>query len=324
MRKLFAALAILFGIVAVVAWVRRCRGWAVVSLDQQPELVAGDPTDIGFTLLRHGVTPESSEDVVFVLTGQDGTSHRFTAVPEGAVGHHVVTIDLPSDGDYHVTVCRPVRRRRPRVVHRGCQLGRDVEHVALGRAAVGHRVARRGDGRAGRVGRDAHPSPRACLPPRRDTSLVVRGRGRGRRHRVAAQRRGASRTATREVAADGAGLFGTKGCATCHDGPDGASPMGAGPSLVDVAAWAGDRMPDVSAADYVELSIRNPSAFISPLYTPIGGPAGGMPLLQLSDERDRRDRGLPPRPAIGVGRRDRVGRTHRPSGWRRPPARRCR
>jgi mono/diheme cytochrome c family protein len=83
----------------------------------------------------------------------------------------------------------------------------------------------------------------------------------------------------------GAELFRVKGCATCHNGPDGASLTQAGPSLVNVAAWAGERMPDVSADEYVELSIRNPSAFISPVYTgPTGGPGGGMPLLRLSDD----------------------------------------
>lgn len=104
MRKLFAALAILFGVVAASPGSGGAGGWAVVSLDQQPELVAGSPTDIGFTVLRHGVTPESSEDIVFVLTDKRGARHQFAAVPEGAVGHHVVTIDVPSEGDYRLTV----------------------------------------------------------------------------------------------------------------------------------------------------------------------------------------------------------------------------
>jgi mono/diheme cytochrome c family protein len=85
--------------------------------------------------------------------------------------------------------------------------------------------------------------------------------------------------------ASGPELFRTKGCATCHDGPDGASLTDAGPSLVDAAAWAGERMPEVSASEYVEQSVRNPSAFISPAYVgATGGPGRGMPLLRLSDE----------------------------------------
>jgi mono/diheme cytochrome c family protein len=87
------------------------------------------------------------------------------------------------------------------------------------------------------------------------------------------------------VAASGVELFRTKGCATCHDGPDGASLTDAGPSLVDAAEWADDRMPDVSAREYIELSIRNPSAFISPSRTvQSGGPGGSMPLLRVTDD----------------------------------------
>jgi mono/diheme cytochrome c family protein len=88
-----------------------------------------------------------------------------------------------------------------------------------------------------------------------------------------------------DVAASGVELFRTKGCATCHDGPDGASLTDAGPSLTDAAAWAGDRIPDLSASEYIELSIRNPSAFISPKHTvQTGGPGGSMPLLRVSDD----------------------------------------
>jgi hypothetical protein len=79
-------------------------GWAVVSFDTSPEVVAGTPTELGFTLLRHGVTPESSSDVTFVVAGPDGYRERFAAVPSGGAGHHVVTITVPADGDYTWTV----------------------------------------------------------------------------------------------------------------------------------------------------------------------------------------------------------------------------
>ena len=64
----------------------------------------------------------------------------------------------------------------------------------------------------------------------------------------------------------------------------GTSMIGAGPSLADAPSWAGERIDGVSAEDYLEQSMRSPSAFISPLYRPIGGPSDGMPLLQLSDK----------------------------------------
>jgi hypothetical protein len=104
MRKLLGVIAVLLGIVAASPGSAGAGGWAVVSLDEQPELVAGEPTDVGFTVLRHGVTPESSEDVVFVLTDESGGRHEFRATPDGAVGHHVVTIELPSDGAYRLAV----------------------------------------------------------------------------------------------------------------------------------------------------------------------------------------------------------------------------
>jgi mono/diheme cytochrome c family protein len=85
-------------------------------------------------------------------------------------------------------------------------------------------------------------------------------------------------------ALEGATLFRLKGCATCHDGPDSASPMDAGPSLAAAPSWAGDRVDGLSAEQYVEQSLRNPSAFVSPDHVAIGGPGGSMPLLQLSDE----------------------------------------
>jgi mono/diheme cytochrome c family protein len=85
------------------------------------------------------------------------------------------------------------------------------------------------------------------------------------------------------AALDGAALFTAKGCAACHDGPDGSSMIGVGPSLADAPSWAGRRIDDVSAEDYLEQSMRSPSAFISPAYKPIGGPNDGMPMLQLSD-----------------------------------------
>jgi mono/diheme cytochrome c family protein len=81
----------------------------------------------------------------------------------------------------------------------------------------------------------------------------------------------------------GQSLFMAKGCATCHDGPVSTSMTGVGPSLANAPSWAGRRIVDVGAEEYLEQSMRSPSAFISPAYRPIGGPNDGMPVLQLSD-----------------------------------------
>jgi hypothetical protein len=85
-------------------------------------------------------------------------------------------------------------------------------------------------------------------------------------------------------ALDGASLFRVKGCATCHLGPDTSPIVDVGPPLVAVSSWAGDRVAGLSAEEYVEQSLRDPSAFISPAFRPIGGPNEGMPTLLLSED----------------------------------------
>jgi mono/diheme cytochrome c family protein len=86
---------------------------------------------------------------------------------------------------------------------------------------------------------------------------------------------------------DGAALFQAKGCATCHSGPESTASMGEFPSLAHAASWAGSRRPGVSAEAYLEESIREPWAFISPEFHASGGPTPAMTELGLSDaERD--------------------------------------
>jgi cytochrome c5 len=82
------------------------------------------------------------------------------------------------------------------------------------------------------------------------------------------------------AAQDGATLFTIKGCTSCHDGPDSASLTDTGPSLADVPTWASERVADLSGEEYLEQSMRNPSAVISP--RALSGVS--MPLLQLSDD----------------------------------------
>jgi mono/diheme cytochrome c family protein len=85
------------------------------------------------------------------------------------------------------------------------------------------------------------------------------------------------------TALDGASLFRAKGCATCHSGPDSTAGGQGFPDLRDAAAWAGERVPGVSAQDYIAQSIRDPIAVISPQFD-AGGITTGMPTLTISDE----------------------------------------
>jgi cytochrome c1 len=82
---------------------------------------------------------------------------------------------------------------------------------------------------------------------------------------------------------DGASLFQAKGCAGCHSGPDSAAHVSGPPDLRKAASWAGERVPGMTAEDYIAQSIRDPIAVISPAFTPDGGPTTGMPTLALSD-----------------------------------------
>lgn len=99
----------------------------------------------------------------------------------------------------------------------------------------------------------------------------------------AATGNGAASATAQEV--EGAALFQSKGCATCHDGPDSSASMGNFPSLRAAATWAGGRRAPLSAAEYLADSIRTPGAFTSPAFVPDGSPTSAMPQLEL-DERE--------------------------------------
>jgi mono/diheme cytochrome c family protein len=89
-------------------------------------------------------------------------------------------------------------------------------------------------------------------------------------------------TTVETLAGDGAQLFRAKGCATCHDGPDGRAAFDEFPSLAAAPSWAGDRRAGLSAEDYIAQSIRDPGAFISPAWIG-GGPTTAMPQLGLDE-----------------------------------------
>lgn len=81
----------------------------------------------------------------------------------------------------------------------------------------------------------------------------------------------------------GADLFHSKGCATCHTTATSHALIDGFPPLVDVAQWAADRRPGLSAQQYVAESIRTPDAFESPVFAGSVGPTAGMPQLGLTE-----------------------------------------
>lgn len=71
-------------------------GWAVGSLDAMPAATAAATTEVGFTILQHGVHPAAVDGEVGIEIRDDGgTQEFFPAVGEGATGHYVATVTFP-------------------------------------------------------------------------------------------------------------------------------------------------------------------------------------------------------------------------------------
>ena len=86
---------------------------------------------------------------------------------------------------------------------------------------------------------------------------------------------GEARTASSET---GALLFQAKGCSGCHTIVGVAEFASIGPDLTQLPEAASERIPGMSAREYVTQSIRQPGAF-----TVQGFPAEVMPTFELSD-----------------------------------------
>jgi hypothetical protein len=74
-------------------------GWATTTLDEAPRARAGDTTEIGFTILQHGVTPVDVDDVAVIIDDR-----TFPAVQDGEVGHYTAEVTFPDEGKYEWTV----------------------------------------------------------------------------------------------------------------------------------------------------------------------------------------------------------------------------
>lgn len=81
-------------------------GWALVTLDSTPtEVKAGTAFDIGFMVRQHGVRPIDGltpKIEMWNATTKERVSVK--AMAEGAEGHYVATITLPSSGEWGWTI----------------------------------------------------------------------------------------------------------------------------------------------------------------------------------------------------------------------------
>ena len=89
---------------AVLCWLTTlpalAGGWTVVTVDELPQqLRAGETTTLGFTVRQHGIDPINLENVVLTAKQpSSGVQLTFPARQEGAKGHYVVEVLLPSAG----------------------------------------------------------------------------------------------------------------------------------------------------------------------------------------------------------------------------------
>ena len=104
MRKLLAATVLTIATLAV-APPAGAGGWAVTTLDPLAAApVAGEPFEVGFTIRQHGRTPVTMPEAAIIVTDASGANTRFAAVPQGPVGHHVATVEIPAEGSYRWAV----------------------------------------------------------------------------------------------------------------------------------------------------------------------------------------------------------------------------
>lgn len=107
MRKLLTSLGVAAAAITMSAVPASAGGWVVVSLDSAPVVHPEEDTTIGFTVLRHGVTPENSDAMTLVVTDESGRQERFEVIQQGAVGHHVATIRVAEAGSYSWALLGP-------------------------------------------------------------------------------------------------------------------------------------------------------------------------------------------------------------------------
>jgi hypothetical protein len=93
MRKLLVGLGLVVTLLAILSPSALAGGWAVSTLDPMDPPVAGQETEVGFTIRQHGVTPVDLEDVAVAITGASGAIAVFNARQDGTTtGHYVATV----------------------------------------------------------------------------------------------------------------------------------------------------------------------------------------------------------------------------------------
>jgi hypothetical protein len=109
-NRLFRALAAALLVAGFTVTSASAGGWATINADKTnpPQPHAGVPFTFGFTVLQHGVTPAGWVHPTFVgINVTSGARIEAKATGQGADGHFVATVTLPSAGNWTWQVDMP-------------------------------------------------------------------------------------------------------------------------------------------------------------------------------------------------------------------------
>lgn len=229
----------------------KAGGWAVVTVDELPPYVhAGEPMTLGFTVRQHGQHPVNLEHVVLTAT-QVSTRDllTFTARQEGATGHYVVEVLLPTAGTWDWSIqpdwfasapmvpltVLEAKPTTPKRLYTLLPWGvTSLGAVVLGSAALWPQA----------------PAHQLRTPPMLlGVSLVVGGLG---WLGLGAQLPSATVAAPPEPVTYGRALFMAKGCNTCHLHDEALNTWSteSGPNLTDYQ----------NTTDYLRVWLKDPQA----------------------------------------------------------------
>lgn len=105
-RRPFLALPLAITATLLLAGVAAAGGWATATLDPPPDdPTVGEPVEIGFTLMQHGVTPTSDGPAeLHLINSETGGRTSFAATPSGGDGHWTARVTFPAAGTYRFEI----------------------------------------------------------------------------------------------------------------------------------------------------------------------------------------------------------------------------
>jgi hypothetical protein len=90
------------GLLMLAAPAAVAGGWAITSMDELPgEFQAGEPYQLGYTILQHGKTPvDGAKTEITARNTTTGETLRFVGQADGKPGHYVAEVTFPEGGSW--------------------------------------------------------------------------------------------------------------------------------------------------------------------------------------------------------------------------------